>query len=116
MLCIGTTQEVYFLRDVIPDSIFNDILRGVAVLDAEYGETRNYYEEGGYSVLIEGCDDLTKFRLLVDYEAHPCEWVIHSEPERNYLCALYLLNDDFSILLYLPVSLAPEVLLQDLED
>ena len=73
-------------------------------------------EEGGYSVVLETKEDLELFKQTINYDVHPCEWVVEESMNCGYLCALYLLNDDFSILLYLPKAIAPDTLLKDLEE
>ena len=58
----------------IPERVYTELLRGTAILDAEYGEDRNYLLTGGYSLIAETADDLRRVKAAVDYEAHPCEW------------------------------------------
>ena len=89
---------------------------GVVVLDAEYGENRDYFQEGGYSLIVETTDDLTEVKAIVDYERHPAEWVVRESRGCGYLCCLFVMNNDFSIMLYLPEAIAPNAILRDLEE
>ena len=86
------------------------------MLDAEYGEGRNYYVVGGYSIIAETREDVLQFKEIIDYDAHPCEWATKLGKDTGYVSALYLLNDDFVIVVYLPQAIAPEAILKDLEE
>jgi hypothetical protein len=52
-------------------------------------------------------------RKAVDFTTHPCEWV---DRIGDYIAAMYLLNDDYSIVLFIPVAITPEIILNELED
>ena len=113
---IGTAKELSSVKDKVPKQVYEDLTTGVVVLDAEYGETRNYFQEGGYSLIVETADDLSEVRTIVDYEHHPAEWVVRESRNCGYLCCLFIMNNDFSIMLYLPEAIAPDDILKDLED
>ena len=51
---------------------------------------------------------------VIDLNTHPCEWADRLDDE--YLSALYLLNDDFSVVVFMPITVAPPALLKELED
>lgn len=113
---IGTLKEAKTMEGKIPDSVFSELIRDVAVLDSDYGEDRNYLESGGYAVIAETGDDVLGLQKIIDYEKHPCEWSAVVESDSGYLAALYLLNDDYAIMLFMPIAVAPDVILNDLED
>ena len=113
---IGTLCETDKLETKLPVSVFTELVRGIAILDCEYGENRNYREYGGYSLIAETAEDIQAVKNYVDYETHPAEWVTSIGKDSGYLSALYIMNDDFSIMLYLPAVVAPNIILTEVED
>lgn len=110
---IGTLAEMKPLRHVFPPVVLGQLYLCTSVLDDTYGENRNYLESGGYSLLLQNGGDLDKLQTVLDLERHPCEW---ADRLGDYLSALYLLNDDYSIVVFMPLTIAPETLLDELED
>ena len=100
----------------LPERVLTEILQGLVVLDAEYGLDRDYYAIGGYSVIAETIEDVLQFKEIVDYDAHPCEWATKIGKDTGFVSALYLPNDDFVVVVYLPQNIAPEAILKDLEE
>ena len=113
---VGTLCETGELKKKLPVSVFTELVRGIAVLDSEYGENRNYQECGGYSLIVETAEDVQEVKNFVDYEAHPAEWVTSIGKDSGYLSALYIMKDYFYIMLYLPAAVAPDVILEEVED
>ena len=116
LLRIGTKKELPMVVRRIPERVYTELLRGIAILDAEYGEDRNYLLTGGYSLIVETADDLPRLKASVDYEARLCEWATKIGRDTGYISALYMINDDFSIMVYMPQSIAPDIILNELED
>ena len=113
---IGTEKDLATVKDKLPQQVYEDLTIGVVVLDSEYGENRDPFQEGGYSLIAEMADDLEELKAIVDYEHHPAEWVVRESRNCGYLCCLFVMNNDFSIMLYLPEAIAPAAILRDLED
>lgn len=113
---VGTLRETDKLETKLPDRVFTELVRGIVILDCEYGEDRNYREYGGYSLVAETAEDVQAVKNHVDFDTHPCEWATRIGKDSGYLSALYILNDDFSIMLYLPAAVAPTVILEEVED
>lgn len=113
---IGNEHEVAAMESKLPKQVYSDLYTGVVVLDSEYGADRDYLQEGGYSLIVETADDLAEFRRIIDYENHPCEWAARESRNCGYICALYIMNDDFSIMVYMPLAIVPDAILKDLED
>ena len=111
----GTTDEVYTCPIQLPDEVTNELIIGTSVLASEYGENRDYLNVGGYSIVIETIDDLPAIKSILDCDAHPCEWATRLG-KSGYLSALYIINDDFSIMLFMPIAVAPAVILNELEN
>lgn len=113
---IGTKKDLPMVEHRIPERVFTEVARGIFILDAEYGTNRDPLRSGGYALIVETVDDITELREIIDYEFHPCEWATRIGKDTGYLSALYLLNDDFAIMVYMPTAIAPDAILRDLED
>lgn len=111
---IGTKAEISALQGRIPERVIGEVLRGVSILDAEYGEERNYFVDGGYSLIADTVEDVEQSLTHIG-KTRPCEWVTKLG-DSGWASALYLLNDDFSVVLYTPISVMPTHLLQELEE
>lgn len=113
---IGTRKELSLVVDVFHSSILLELSRYIDVLDLEYGLNRDYLEEGGYALIAETAEDMEQVKDILDYDAHPCEWAMRLWDSTEYVSALYLLNNEFSIQLYMPESIAPDDVLHELTD
>ena len=91
---IGTAKELPSVKGKVPKQVYEDLTTGVVVLDSEYGEKRDYLQEGGYSLIVETADDLEEVKAIVDYESHPAEWVVRESRNCGYLCCLFIMNND----------------------
>ena len=112
---IGLVSEIPTLPSSIPKQVCNEITQGLVVLDCEYGEDRNYLESGGCSILVDNSDDLPALKEIIDYTVHPCEWATRIG-KTGYTSALFIMNNDYSILVYMPIDICPEPILSELED
>lgn len=113
--CLGTTRECAALNGYLPQQAIGEILRGVAVLESEFGEERNYFESGGYSLIADTEEDLSKAREIFDDRLHYCEWATKIG-DTGFCSALYLLSNECSVMLYIPISLANKDILENMED
>ena len=112
---IGTAHELSILPKHLPQELVLEILAGLVILAAEYGESRHYYESGGYSAIAENIEDIPGLKAIIDYEKHTCEWATKIG-RTGFVSALYILNNDFSIMVYLPQAIAPTAIINELED
>ena len=111
---IGTVKEIDAIEEKFPREIVNKLYHCTSVLDEAYGADRDYLQSGGYSLLAENEQDLDGIKPIIDFDTHPCEW---ADPiGKEHLSALYLLNDNFSIVVFMPIAIAPPELLSELED
>lgn len=110
----GTTREVYESASRFPKEVFTELLTGATVLDEEYGEDRDYTETGGYSVVVEEADDLSSLREIVNIATHPCEWAIRLGTS-GFISSFYVFNNDFSIMLFIPESIAPPSITDEIQ-
>ena len=111
--CLGTTKECALLYGYLPQRVIDEVLRGLAVLSAEYGEDRNYFESGGYSLIADTKEDLYWARKVFDDRKHFCEWATKLG-DSGYCSALYLLTNEFSVMLYVPIALANKDILENI--
>ena len=115
MLCIvGNKREAMEAGKRFPKEVETELVRGAAFLDDEYGPERDCTESGGYAIVADSPADLPEIRERIDYERHPCEWATRLG-DSGYCSALYVMNDDFSIMLYMPIRHAPDAVLRELE-
>lgn len=113
---IETKEKLSTVAKAVPSSIHTELLSLVMRLDAEYGADRDPLDEGGYAVVITDVDDLAALRTIIDIDNHPCEWAHRTGKDKAYCYCLFLMNDDFSITVYMPVAIAPKTILDELED
>ena len=113
--CLGTTSECSALYGYLPQTVIGEVVRGICVLQAEFGEDRNYLEVGGYSLIADTPDDLSRAREIFDDRKHFCEWSTKLG-DSGFCSALYLLTNEFSVMLYIPINLANEDILENMED
>ena len=111
---IGTVKEMRPLYDKFHEDVIAQLYHCTKVLDDIYGAERDYLQSGGYSLIAETTDDLSGIREIIDFDTHPCEWA--DRLDGDFLSALYLLNDDFSVVVFMPIAIAPPTLLSELED
>ena len=113
--CVGTTKECITLYDRFPRRLCDEVLRGLAVIDSEFGVDRNYFEVGGYSLIADTEEDLYWARKVFDDRCHCCEWATKIG-DTGFCSALYLLSNELSVMLYIPISLANKDILENMED
>ena len=109
----GTLSEVYKTASRFPEEVFTTLSNGTALLDSEYGENRDYTEIGGYSIIAENHEDLIALRDVVNVDTHPCE-IAKRLGRSGYICAVFVFNNDFSIMLFLPERIAPKSIMESL--
>ena len=90
-------------------------MRSISLVDAWYGSARDYLEVGGYSIFIEAVEDIAELKTIIDIDNHPCEWCSRIADDGEYLYAIYLLNNDFTITVFMPTAIADSII-KDLED
>ena len=113
--CLGTVRECKELEGKLPQRVCAEILRGLVVIDSEFGPERDYLNVGGFSLIADTEEDLRRARDLFDDRWHYCEWATKIA-DSGYVSALYLLSNEFSVMLYTKESLANEDILENLED
>lgn len=112
---IGHKKDVYSCGCKFPKRALQEVYTGLMVLDETYSYDRNWDQEGGYSILAETAEDVEAVKAYVDWARHPPEWVT-SISYTKIISALFIMNNDFSIMVYMPQEVAPQSLLDELED
>ena len=112
--CLGTVQDCEKMEGEIPMRVYGEIVRGLAILDSDYGANRDYFQVGGYSLFADTEEDLELARKIFDDRKHCCEWAT-TIGDTGYCSCLYLTNNEFSIMLYIPIALANLDILENLE-
>ena len=111
---IGTEKEItQEIIQALPVDVGRELLRSTIILDYEYGRDRNYLSRGGYSFLAETTEDVAAIGEVIDFDTHPCEWAYCIS---GYIVSLFLLNDDFSVVTFIPKAICPQTILEDVED
>lgn len=113
---IGTMREVKKVANRIPDDVFRDLVHFISILDSEYGEDRDYFTQGGYCILAETEDDVEKVREVIDYQTHLFEFARYIGKEQEFVSILYLLGDDFGIIIFMPSVATPGVIATQIHD
>lgn len=112
---IGTAKEFLTLGLKLPDNVQIEITYGLVVLDAEYGVDRDYFTVGGYSIIAQTIDDVAKLKQIIDYDKHLCEWATRIG-KSGYISVMFIINEDYSVIAYMPEDVAPKTIKDELED
>jgi len=107
----GTLQELKRKASLFPERLVRECAACIKILNQSYGEERNYFMTGGYVIVAENENDLLPLQEIVDYERRPCEFVFRVG-NTAYLSVLYLLGDDFGIVVFLPLEIATDEMLK----
>lgn len=112
---IGTTAEIQTLPKHLPERLITEIFEGLVILDAEYGSSRNYLQTGGYSIIAETTEDISKFAPTIDIRNRIPEWATWVG-NSGFVSMLYIFNNDFSIMVYIPAAIMPDIVRKELEE
>ena len=99
---IQTRQDLDSLALKLPKSVREELLRSTA------------YPDECITLIAENREDISEARSFIDYTQHPCEWV--KRLDCGWLSALYVINNSFTITLFLPADFAPDAILRELEE
>ena len=109
ILKLGTLKQLEVQADRILKPVAVHFASSVRILDETYGADRDLDEDdGGYFLLFDTVEDLQDIadNEGIDFSYHVPEWVDRIETdEGDYGAALYLLSNDFGIVLVAPLEL-----------
>lgn len=107
MICIGKVKELDKVKH-LPMNVVKKIDGLVQVLDNEYGSERDVDRDlGGFIAVLEQVADIKQLKGNdLDIEAEMPEWVDEVGVEGNivWLIALFILSDDYSIVVVTKVG------------
>lgn len=97
----------------LPKKIQKTIEGILQELDSEYGANRDKYEDnGGYIVVVEKEEDfqIIKDKIYIDCDSIIPEYVdkIVCSDNETYTSSLILCNNDYAILLIIPIEVIPQ--------
>lgn len=104
---LTTVEECRALEGQLPQRVYAEVLRGLAVLDPD--------DTGSFSLVADTEEDLVTARDTFDERTHWCEWSTRLG-NSGYVSALYLWDNERSIILYTKENLACKDILENLED
>lgn len=110
---IGTEKELPSVEKKLPYAVFKELFKSTVLLDYAYSPERRYDEVGGFSLIAETEADVAEISERINFDTHPCEWCDLID---GYTVSLFLMNDDFSIVLFIPLAITPEILRQELAE
>ena len=115
----GTVKEVKSIKCALPAELYQAAHGIVATLDAEYGADRDVYNSDGGCVLILGnVQDLREAaaRYPQIYKgAHELMNLVKCA-SGDWVNALFLTGNEFGVDVFIPKAIAPQILLDELED
>lgn len=109
---VGTKKELSMLEKLFPEYVSEKLSEYIDILNDAYGENRDYTKRGGYVLVVENSKDVLAIGTIFDYRSLLFEWV--DRMGDDYVAVLYMLNDDYSIVLCMPVAIAPDIILNEL--
>ena len=110
---VGTQKELSMLDLSVPESVIERLSECIDILDDAYGKNRDYLKKGGYVVIAENSNDVLLIKDLIDYENHLYEWL---DEVSDYTIAMYLLGDDYAIVVAMPVNITPSIIYKRWEE
>ena len=99
---VQTRQDLDSLALELPQSVQKELLRSTA------------YPAECIALIAEDREDISEARSVIDYAIHPAEWV--NRLDDSWLSALYVINNSFTVTLFLPADIAPDTILRELEE
>ena len=110
----GTQNALQRHKEEIPREVFSHLQYSIDLLEENYGAGRDIdHDDGGFVLLFTHAEDLAQIRSStgIDFACHSPEWVDHISTEsEDYAAALYLISNDFGIILAAPASLLSRLL------
>ena len=104
---LGTIDDMKMLPQLEP-SLRDYIKYLLLVLDSEYGTDRDIENsDGGYVVFVTEDTPMNEIKEAFDYTKHTVEYV---EVGEAYSTAVYLLNNEYTVMLIMPTNELPDEL------
>ena len=113
MCIVGTLNEVQKLKGMFLDSLLDAVSKDCEILDAEYGDDRNYCVSGGFAVIVECIEDFEHLRKIINFNIYMYEF-FNVIADTSYVSAVYVINDDYAISVFMPLTLAPTSIIESI--
>ena len=113
----GTKKEIEEIKGKIPDVLYQTALNIVKALDENYGADRGEDEDGGFVLVLENVQDIKEaadWHIRLDKGNHEHVNLVKCE-DGDYINALFLMNNEFGVNVFLAKDIALKILLDDLE-
>jgi len=114
----GTVKEIEAIEYVLPTELYRAAHSIVTALDTEYGADREVYNSDGGCVLILGnVQDLREAAARypqIGKGAHELANVVKCAGG-NWVNVLYITNNDYGVDVYMPKTITPQAIIDDLE-
>jgi hypothetical protein len=113
----GTIKELAQFEKMTDRGVYRAALRIVTMLDEVYGAGRDVDNgDGGFVLIAENVQDVSAFNeryAELDGGRHEVVDIVKGE-SGAYINALFLCNNEFGINVFMPLDIAPPVLVRDL--
>ncbi len=93
----------------IPDEIFESVFETIKILDSNYGTDRTEADLGGYILIVENSEDAIKTSDILRESINTAIPEISQKISNNFFRAVYILNPDFSVIVFYNVENAPDI-------
>lgn len=114
LFIIGNQAELFQVSELLPQDVYLKIFEDITIMDAAYGDDRDYLCSGGYSLVLQNEQDLNTVLEFFNYREYPYEWA--DMVTNDYVSAVFVFNNDFSVTLYMPLSICPKDFIDFKED
>ena len=97
----------------LDDISYTNVYEFVSVLEQQYGVDRNIdADDGGYVLYVSKGTNCEEIKAFFDYSKNTIEYVNRFD---DILCAVYLLNNDYAVVIILSADDAPSEITNEIE-
>ena len=112
---IGTLSELNKLPSM-DEKIRERISENLEILDDNYGSDRDIDKNnGGYVLYAEPGTKDTEVLSWFDYVEYIPEYVDRIDSEREFCCSLYLISDDYGVVIFTALADTPEEVTDEIQ-
>lgn len=104
---VGTQKEAEKLEGILPKDIFAEVTRIAAILDENYGEERDVFEDdGGYVCIVEKDSDVAELNARHEIDLSEVIPELCTKISDGWLNGLILCSNEFGINIILSTQTA----------
>lgn len=111
---IGTLSKL----DILPSmdaKVLERLTETLEILDDNYGSDRNIDSKGGYVLYAELGTKDTEVLSWFDYKEYIPEYVDYIESVPGYCCTLYLVSDDYAVVIFTAYNDTPKEIANEIQ-